>query len=32
MGTRATICLAGIVGFSVVTTTYVRNTERRRLS
>ena len=32
IGTRATICIAAAVGFSVVTTTYVRNAELRRLS
>jgi MFS family permease len=32
IGTRATICIAALLGFSVVTTTYVRNTELRRLS
>ena len=32
VGTRATMCLAAAVSFSVVTTTYVRNTELRRLS
>ncbi|MFK7916520.1 MAG: MFS transporter [Ilumatobacter sp.] len=32
IGTRATICVAAVAGFSVVTTTYVRNAELRRLS
>lgn len=32
VGTQATICGAAVVGFAVVTTTYVRNTELRNLS
>ncbi len=32
VGTRVTICLAAVVGFAVVATTYVRNAELRRLS
>lgn len=32
IGTRATICAAAAAGFAVVFTTYVRNTELRRLS
>lgn len=32
IGTRATMCIAAVAGFCVVTTTYVRNAELRRLS
>ncbi len=32
LGTGVTICIAALVGLSVVTTTYIRNTELRRLS
>lgn len=32
LGTGVTICIAAVAGFSVVTTTYVRNTELRRLA